>query len=629
MKNNRRNFIKQMSLTLAALPIINLPSIVNGKSNKANNNNNFEYCSKFYKIKLSPLFPFIQYLSIDSLGKNKLSKNPILGSAPGAIEFELRRITANKVEFYLKSGNCSDPSWVFEFTPKQIMLKSNNTGVNDEQGLNFNINKNLNHATLLGLMKGEKKTMLPAILHFPDLGSFKVLSSNPQAIVDYEARRDVAQPYISISFPCATKDQHSVKYSFEVTAIYADFPGVEHPKYDGYRRNYINIFQVNPQVQGLANNSCSDAAVMTLYWPSIMALNTPKLIGTLTALDLLKMSLDRYINGLKTYGMVGYSAGGYAYSSLDSFPSLVISSCNYIIGSKDWKWADKNYPIIKGWLDGQMIRDIDNDGLVSYELSGNSGSWGSSRPANWWDTIGFGHDDAYSNAITFNALNLFISVSKTLKKHEEATNYQQLANKLYDSYYKTFFNSRTGVLAGWRSLDGHLHDYYFLMVNSFAVYYDLVPKENQKQIMQTLWDKMNEVGLTDFKYGLPGNLISVRREDYMDKRPRWGGGDNEDGSDAFQIYENGGLSANHAYYCIKAFQKAGLKGYADKIIDDMLVSFELGDFQGACSEEMKEDGEGHVLAKDWKDWSGNCWGYEGFLCDGYLAFLAMNPTLLT
>jgi len=31
-----------------------------------------------------------------------------------------------------------------------------------------------------------------------------------------------------------------------------------------------------------------------------------------------------------------------------------------------------------------------------------------------------------------------------------------------------------------------------------------------------------------------------------------------------------------------------------------------------------------VMAKDWKTWSGGCWGYEGFLCDGYLALLALN-----
>jgi glycogen debranching enzyme len=324
------------------------------------------------------------------------------------------------------------------------------------------------------------------------------------------------------------------------------------------------------------------------------------------------------MKGMKSYGLVGYPGWDSIYNSLDAFPSIVISSCNYIIGSKDIKWAEENYVTIKGWLDEQMKRDVDKDGLVSYELSGNSGSWGKYRPSNWWDTIGFGHDDAYSNALTFDALNLFVTVSKMLGKNEAAINYQQLADNLNKTYFKTFYNQKTGVIAGWRSQDGNLHDYYFMFVNAIAIYYDLVPKDKQKEIMQTLWFKMKEVGLTNFKYGLPGNLISVRYEDYFDHRHQFGGGQKQDGTDAFQIYENGGLSANYVYYILKAFQKTGLKEYADKIIDDMLVSFELGDFQGSCADEK---------TKDWKDWNGNCWGYEGLLCDGYLTFLAMNPSL--
>jgi hypothetical protein len=28
------------------------------------------------------------------------------------------------------------------------------------------------------------------------------------------------------------------------------------------------------------------------------------------------------------------------------------------------------------------------------------------------------------------------------------------------------------------------------------------------------------------------------------------------------------------------------------------------------------------MSKDWKTWNGECWGYEGFLCDGYMVLLA-------
>ncbi len=138
-----------------------------------------------------------------------------------------------------------------------------------------------------------------------------------------------------------------------------------------------------------------------------------------------------------------------------------------------------------------------------------------------------------------------------------------------------------------------------------------------KDTMMVLWNKMQEVGFTDFRLGLPGNLVSVRREDYTHHDPRWGGGEKEDGSDAFQQYENGGASLNWSYYTLKAFEKAGLSEQLEKITDGILKGIDEGGFQGSCSEGG--------MTKDWKTWNGECWGYEGFLCDGYLVLLALNP----
>ena len=110
-------------------------------------------------------------------------------------------------------------------------------------------------------------------------------------------------------------------------------------------------------------------------------------------------------------------------------------------------------------MDDQMKRDHDNNGLVEDKRSGNSGAEDQAmRPANWWDTIGFGHEDAFSNAITYNALTLITQVAQKLNKREDALTYYRYAGKLKDSYFKTFYNPATGVLAGWKSRDGKLHD---------------------------------------------------------------------------------------------------------------------------------------------------------------------------
>ena len=64
------------------------------------------------------------------------------------------------------------------------------------------------------------------------------------------------------------------------------------------------------------------------------------------------------------------------------------------------------------------------------------------------------------------------------------------------AYFKTFYNPATGVLAGWKSADGQLHDYYFLFVNGIAIHYGLVPKDQANAIMDRLLAKMKAVGYT-------------------------------------------------------------------------------------------------------------------------------------
>ena len=84
-------------------------------------------------------------------------------------------------------------------------------------------------------------------------------------------------------------------------------PGIEKDaRFDGFRRSYLDIFQVNPRLQMLANNSSSDPCAFTLFEYSEVALHAPPLAKGLTCLDLVRMTLDRYLAGAKGYGQVGY-----------------------------------------------------------------------------------------------------------------------------------------------------------------------------------------------------------------------------------------------------------------------------------------------------------------------------------
>lgn len=293
-----------------------------------------------------------------------------------------------------------------------------------------------------------------------------------------------------------------------------------------------------------------------------------------------------------------------------------MSACIYTQSSKDEKWFLKNYTGIKAWADKMLSMDRDGDGLLEFCLSGNSGSWKgdkTQRPANWWDTIGFAHKDAYSNALVYRALVLLEQLLRKTGHTADAAYYGKKAGQLKHVYTATFLNPATGILAGWKSEDGKLHDYYFIFVNTVAISYGLIEDKLANQIMDILLQKMKEVGYTNFALGLPGNLVPVIRADYTDLLLEVGGGQREDNLDGFQIYENGGATACFTYFTIHALQRLGRKKDADTILLPLLKSMSEGNFQGRCD---------NGRSKDWKTWSGECWGYEGFLVDNYMFLLA-------
>jgi hypothetical protein len=199
---------------------------------------------------------------------------------------------------------------------------------------------------------------------------------------------------------------------------------------------------------------------------------------------------------------------------------------------------------------------------------------------------------------------------------DDVKRYRKRAAMLKGIFHDTFYNPATGVLAGWKSADGKLHDYYFVFVNGMAVTYGLVTIEQGNKIWDALLAKMRAVGYDRFDLGLPGNLIPIRREDYVDLNPRYGGPSKEDGSDGFQVFENGGASACYAYYTIEALRKLGRDDEANAIFYPILKAFKDGGFQGPGP---------HGMTYDWTDWKGNPNGYEGLLVDNYLTLLAAVP----
>lgn len=595
---SRRTFLKRSSASAVILGIGRGRDLVPG---------NFSYSSAYYTLELSGQEPRLLAFSTDGLGNSKFAPSPLIPAQSGMSVFR-SEATKNRIRYYTSEAKDKE-SWEISCEAKMIRIRSRYQGKHTGS-FAFTVSQVANHATVLGLMTEQQQMRFPCLLHLPGMGTFRMSASEPDLTFAYDASRQVTQPFVKLELAGADEKHPDITYRLESVLIHPEIPGIEKDsRFDGFRRDYINIFQVNPRIRALANNSASDACAFTLFIYAEMARHTPDFAPGVTAMELVGRSLDRYLEGMKAYGQVGYPGWGSIYESSDSTPSLIIAACYYISETHDRVWAAKYYPALLGWARKMMATDTNGDGIIEYGYSGNTGSWnGKVRPSNWWDTIGFGHDDAYSNALAYHALTLLADVSGSLGKQTAQSELSSFAGRLKSHYYDHFYHPETGVLAGWKSEDGQLHDYFFTFVNSVAICYGLLNDVQGKAVMGSLLKKMKEVGYTRFDLGLPGNLVPVNPEDYTDKNPRFG-------YNHFQVYENGGATGCYAYFTIHALYQLGMTSEAEAILMPMLQGYANGSFQGNC--------QGSQMTRDWKTWSGDCWGYEGFLVDNYLTLLAV------
>jgi hypothetical protein len=577
-----------------------------------------DFRTDFLAVGLSPHAPAFSVFAVDSLGRGKLDQNPVLPVAEPLAGVELDGQT------YKLHGR---PVWRVTWTEQGLTLRSDYASGVEAPAFTLTFDQKANHATLLGVMKpGDSRVVLPCVLHLPDMGTLRI--TGPGAL-DYDASRRTKPAFVRIAFPLATAERRRVEYRLEVASIYPELPNIERdPRYDGFRRDWLNIFQVNPRVQMLANNAASDPCAFTLFLYSDLAAQTPPLADGLTANDLVRMTLDRYLAGAKGYGQVGYTdpelGPGHLvwktpWTTTDTLPSFLIAAGNYVASSGDLAWTRDNYDKLAAWAREMFAGDKDGNGLIEYPGTGNFGDRPrrERRPANWWDTINFGHEDAFSNALAYRAGTLFVDLARRLGHVDDADLFAAKAAKLRAAYGPTFLIPATGVLAGWKSADGRLHDYWFTFVQGLAVTFGLLDDRTANGVMDRLLAKMAEVGYTDFSLGLPGNLVPVKKGDYVDENnPPEATGEPrlDDGSDGFQFYENGGATGCWAYYTVKALYRLGRVEDARGIFYPMLAGYARGEFQGFCA-----DGR----SRDWRDWRGGCHGYEGLLVDNYHALLAV------
>ena len=289
--------LKPLALVISVLLILAV-----GSANEPADTPQFQ--SAFLRVELALDQPALTVLAVDSLGTKKLAKNPVRTPGKPDKHYQVRRVGQRFEYRPADAPTAAPPAWTFDFSTQQIRLFSSYSKESPAPPLVLNFDAGINHATLLGLINEDGSVRLPALLHLPDQGTFRITShAGKDLSLGYEAQRfegeKRADDYAKVTFPAASAARPHVDYTLDVVAIYPGPPELARDsRFNGFRRNWLNIFQLSPQHRALANNETSDVCAFTLFEYSAVAVRTPPLAPDLTALDLVRQTLDRYLGGM-------------------------------------------------------------------------------------------------------------------------------------------------------------------------------------------------------------------------------------------------------------------------------------------------------------------------------------------
>lgn len=478
---------------------------------------------------------------------------------------------------------------------------------------------------------------LPMIIHFPDFGRIRIEANAPEVYCIEELRKSADFTGLNLGFQnydgshnvmnalqygCAsltfrTKDEAPVELTFTVMEeLYPALPfeGGESSDWNGLRRCWMNSFALNRRYFDMGDNiylhGCAHLSVqMKSDLLQVMG-------GDDEHFRMVRRAFERQMKNSFLFAQAADGEVNFAYAHrekgeepmcafIDSTPGSVIATA----GIAHW-----NLPLARELLPYAMkaanfilTLDKDGDGIFEVPFSGNEMEAPvpvGERQRNWWDNFAFGHKDIYFNCLCHRALRELSELLEQLGRADEAEKYRRQLAEFEKNFYSTYYNPATGVLAGWISADGRMHDYMFTFAVSMAIDEGLISKEQGKEMLLILLKKMEEQGYGDLRYGIPGNVLPVADPDtiHWPCMSDWG------------RYENGGLCGMNGFHFLTAMYKVGLTEEADAIFKAILHTY---DTQFTHTGLMP----GYVQSVDWRTKEGNRCGYN-YLADNYYFLLA-------
>ena len=141
--------------------------------------------------------------AVDSLGTKKLDGNMMLPLAKPSQSYKVSR--DNQTISYRLSESEGSAAWTFEFSERGFVIRSTSSPNLSLQPLmlSFALDR---HTTLLGLLSEFGIIHLPALVHFPHHGTFRITTADQRVALDFDATRR-KDSFIRVSLPPADAGQ--------------------------------------------------------------------------------------------------------------------------------------------------------------------------------------------------------------------------------------------------------------------------------------------------------------------------------------------------------------------------------------------------------------------------------------
>ncbi len=394
---------------------------------------------------------------------------------------------------------------------------------------------------------------------------------------------------------------------------YPAFPDEDNPKYNGLKRNWINAFALNRELFDMGDN-------IYFHGTGHLAIHMKADLLQIMNDDIEQFKIIRRVyekqverSFKESQAHDGEVSVSFFHKekeknygcAVDSTPGAIIG----LTGIASWNlpFAKKLLPNAIKAADFLLAQDIDKDGIFEVAFAGDY----MGQPAelgyqtNWWDNFSFGHKDIYFNYLCHRALRELSSLLEKCNMHDVSARYRKQLEKFDKSFFDTFYNKETGLMAGWISRNGKVHDYGFTFAVSMGINEGLIPKEEGKKMLKILLSAMKKEGYGDLRFGIPGNVMPVAQQDTINWpcMSDWG------------RYENGGLNGMNGFHFLTSMYNVGLNKEADKILFAILDTYE---------KDFTHSGlmPGYCRSVDWRTKEGVACGYN-YLADNYYFLLSV------